>query len=101
MRRSTKHSTTDSPTGDQEDEHVNLQQKIAVSKEMTGLLERRLKEMHETGTIGLHFCKLVCGIFWPLNTRAVSLVLFYNRFSTSARAKIGPELWREEVLLGC
>jgi hypothetical protein len=50
MRRSTRLTTSEGPTGDQEDESVNLAQKIAVSKEMTGLLERRLKELHEIGS---------------------------------------------------
>lgn len=50
MRRRDTRFSEDGPFVDPgEEETVNLAQKIAVSREMTNLLERRLKEMQEIG----------------------------------------------------
>lgn len=47
--RAARKTSTQEGVAEQDDDHVNLQQKMAVSKEMTNLLERRLKEMQEIG----------------------------------------------------
>ena len=61
-RTASRRTSSAADTTEHDDDHINLQQRMAVSKEMTNLLERRLKEMAEIGTgrtVYGGFCGLV------------------------------------------